>query len=453
MGSTTKSTIGTGRLAVSAGKVVDAVAGIREGRAGDRFGVYRAVKSGRLVDECAELLNRGGVVALVPAASSESYVEAIAEQIEFFVRSQAEAEPAERGGILALPTSGSTGAPKLVALPVAGIERFVRWGAAYFGFGPLTVSLSLSPWNFDVSLLDTWAVLAAGGSVVVADTARLHDTAYLAGRLRDHCPTFVQVVPSTLDALVNAADGASYASVRDVVLTGGVASRASRISAARMFPRAKFHNVYGATEINDCLIETMSAVQFAETETLPLGSPIDGCEVFLDSDGGTQSVGHLHAEAEGELLVRTPWMALGYITDGALRPLTAPGDDLYPMKDQASWSDGHLHYLGRRDRTLKLRGQRINLDEIEQAARRTEAVGMACAWVEETGGAQQLHLAYTAPGPEHQVPSGLRLRLAMSARLPAFAMPNLLHPFTAPFPLNGNGKPDLSSIKSRIESE
>ncbi|QBJ21640.1 hypothetical protein KocCE7_07300 [Kocuria marina subsp. indica] len=343
-------------------------------------------------------------------------------------------------------------APKLVAIPVAGLVEFLQWGQDYFSFDAATVSLSLSPWNFDVSLLDTWAVLSSGGTAVAAEAARLHDAAYLVRLLDEHRPTFVQVVPSTLDALINAAGSTTYPSVRNIVLTGGVVAQPARAAAANLFPEATFHNVYGATEVNDCLIETLTAQQFAGTEMLPLGVPIAGCEIYLDAGGDRQPL-HEAAEAtHGELLVRTPWMAEGYIHDGTITPLPVTADALYPMKDQALWANGQLMYQGRRDRMVKVRGQRVNLEELENAARRTGLVGMACAWLTGTTSGEELHMAYTAPDHGTAM-TGLQLRMAMSATLPAFAMPNQLHAFAGPFPLNGNGKPDLPTIKSRVESE
>jgi acyl-coenzyme A synthetase/AMP-(fatty) acid ligase len=424
---------------------------------GDAFGVYRATKNAQLIWECVDLINRGGVAAVVPITATDAYLNEIARQVEKFAEERTCCADVDADGILALPTSGSTGSPKLVALPAAGIARFLEWGANYFNFNSMSVSLNLSPWNFDVSLLDTWAVLAAGGTVIAADTTRLHDARYIGDLLVDHNPTFIQVVPSTLDALVNGAGGGFCESVRDVVLTGGAASRSSRAAAASLFPAAMFHNVYGATEVNDCLVQPLSPEQFAESETLPLGSPIPGCEVLLSADSGVTLVGGPADDAEGELLVHTPWMALGYISAGALNPLPGTEVDgyavLYPMRDRASMTAGRLTYLGRQDRTVKLRGQRINLDEIEHVALQTGLAGMACAWVDESVGAEELHLAYTAPDHRSRAASGLQLRLEMSRHLPSFAMPNQLHPCDSPFPLNGNGKPDLFTIKTRVESE
>lgn len=442
------------RLSLSRGKVSESASldeSVEVG--GSAHGTFRSTKSRVLLDTCSAILNRGGVAALVPSGASDAYFHSIAEQVEGFAATRSDSSAVPPGGILALPTSGSTGLPKLVALPAAGIAQFVGWGGDRFGFGPDTVSLSLSPWNFDVSLLDTWAVLASGGTVVAADEARLYDAVYLAGILTRHEPTFIQVVPSTLDALVTAGSGsAAFPSVRDVVLTGGAVARSRRAAAAQMFPAASFHNVYGSTEVNDCLIETFDAQQFSTMETLPLGSPIPGCSVYVDASGVLHQMDNTSGRADGELLVRTPWQAVGYIREGRLSPLPATSENLFPTKDRVSLRCGQLMYVGRRDRTIKIRGQRVNLEDVEHSALRTALVGMSCAWLETSTSGESLHLAYTAPGEADAAVTGLELRVAMSAHLPAYAMPNHLHAFSGPFPVNGNGKPDLHSIKSQLES-
>ncbi len=434
--------------------VVEESAKVSAGVTADEYGVYRATKRHDLIDKCINLVNQGGVVALVSDAATDDYFTSIIEQVENFSRSRI-AHPDRPEGILALPTSGSTGTPKLVAIPAASIKRFIAWGSEYFAFTESTVSLSLSPWNFDISLLDAWAVLASGGTVVAAEPAKIHIEGYLAYLVRAYKPQFLQVVPATLEALVASSRKQSYDCVRDVALTGGVASKSLRSRATQIFPRAKFHNIYGSTEVNDCMINSMSADCFAGTETLSLGVPISECIIRIRANGQHDKMpDSLKANVgEGELLVWTPWIARGYITNGKLASLPKDSNGLYPMKDHVSLACGQVFYRGRQDRTIKIRGQRVNLDEIENAARRTELVGMAHAWVHYNDSGQEIHLAYTPFAQKNTPISGLQLRIALSRILPTFAMPNHLHPFSTQFPLNGNGKPDTVHIESIIESK
>jgi non-ribosomal peptide synthetase component F len=343
-----------------------------------------------------------------------------------------------------------------VALRRNAIERFLEWGVKYFDLDEGSTSLSLGPWNFDVSLLDTWAVLAGGGSVVCANPQRLPEPGYLADLLQDRDITFLQVVPSTLDVLVHAAGPhTTFPFVKDVIVTGGAAGVTTRRAAVDLFPQARFHNVYGSTEVNDCLLHTAPAAEFASTVALPLGAPVAGCDVRVDVDGEILLLADCPDGTEGELLVRTPWMAAGYIEGGRIRPLIDPGPDhgLYRMKDRVLIAGERIAYLGRSDRTVKLRGQRLNLDEIERLASATGMVRAACAWLSASdAGDDELHLAYTtaegaAPG------SGLQIRLALSGRLPPYAIPSRLHAFGPAFPLNGNGKPHLERIKTQAEGK
>ncbi|MFK3672343.1 AMP-binding protein [Leifsonia aquatica] len=412
--------------------------------------VARAAKNPSLLMAVRESLNDGGVAALLPELSGTEYVENVRSRIADFCRGR----PDGAGGLLVFPTSGSTGEPKLVALATAGIESFMGWGREYFSFGEDTVSLSVSPWSFDVSLLDTWAVLAAGGRVIAAEPRRLTDASYVARLLDGDQVTFVQAVPSTLGHLVAAAaPGASFHAVEDVVVTGGVAHPALRQAAAALFPRARFHNVYGSTEVNDCLIYTCSADEFGVATALPLGDAIDGCQVLLDAEIPLSTQRPYPIGAEGELWARTPWMAAGYLRDGQLVPLVKNYGAPYPMRDRARVDgDGTLRYLGRTDRTVKIRGQRVDLDQIEDAARSTGLVGDVCAWADTEGHVQELNLACVAHADVAAAP-GLRFRLQLSQRLPPYAMPNRIHHFDESLPLNSNGKPHLARIRAQLESE
>ena len=141
----------------------------------------------------------------------------------------------------------------------------------------------------------------------------------------------------------------------------------------------------------------------------------------------------------------------GYISEGFLTQLPQTAENLYPTKDQVRVDQGDIEYLGRIDRTVKIRGQRINLDQIEQVACATGITSAACAWVDESQEGQKLHLAYVETD-RGTAGSGLQLRIGLSNSLPSYSVPNVLHSFTD-FPLNGNGKPHRDLIRQRAESE
>ncbi len=129
-------------------------------------------------------------------------------------------DPAE--SLLTLTTSGSTGVPKLVPIGIGAFDRFADWATGKFGIDGATRSLSFSPLNFDLALLDVWTVLEAGGTVVLADAGASGDAGYLRELALDNEVTLVQGVP-LLHRLL-AVDEARYPAVRTVVFTGEAVS-------------------------------------------------------------------------------------------------------------------------------------------------------------------------------------------------------------------------------------
>ena len=414
--------------------------------------VYRATKDGKTLKRIIDELLPGKVVALIPETASSEYEKSISEQITNYQRAQGNEDDPIGGGMLALPTSGTTGKPKLTLLPLERICHFLRWGQKQFHFSASTTSLSISPWNFDVSLLDTWAVLAARGRVFTVDSGNIHDADYLKNAILEAQPTFMQLVPSTLRAVLNCLKQQEpLPCVQDIVLTGGSVSRQDRKSLVRAFPRATFHNVYGSTEVNDCLIATFSAGQLTANKRAELGQPLPGVKAYIRNGDGLHELGA--DSLRGELLIATPWMAIGYINDGKLEPLPhAHGheESLYPTNDEVEYDGRNIVFLGRRNRTVKIRDQRVSLDEVENVVNGIDFIDMAHAWIAEIDGENQLSLAYLVrPGNEVKN-KNLSLRMGMSKVLPAYAIPSKIYQFEGRFPLNGNGKPDGHRIQKSI---
>lgn len=411
--------------------------------------VHRAFKSGQLIQKWAARLQSGEIVALIPQRSTEEYEKRVAKELLSF---QGYTQGSLLKGALCFPTSGSTGLPKLVVIPFSRVIKFISWSCSNFNFSSQTRSLSISPWNFDVSLLDTWSVLAAGGKVIACESEKIHDKRYLRNLLVNSGVDFIQLVPSTLSAVASSMESRDVLeSVNHVVLTGGIASQSSRKKIAQIFPSATFYNVYGSTEVNDCFMYTMDAKEFGFRESLPLGQAISNSVIHYIEQNG-KLVRPQRIPLEGELYVTTPWEAIGYIKGGAFEQLPClkiGADRLHPTKDVMRFDGQNFHFRGRKDRTIKIRDQRVNLDQIESIACQNDSVDMAYAWATGEEGEQEIHLAYSAKDPL-KAPSGLAIRIDMSKSLPLYAMPNKFHLLDS-LPLNGNGKPDKTRIQQLVE--
>jgi acyl-coenzyme A synthetase/AMP-(fatty) acid ligase len=349
------------------------------------------------------------------------------------------AEPGDRISFM-LTTSGSTGVPKIVPLGVAEVDRFTDWAAERFGIGPGTPVLNYAPLNFDLCLLDVWATLKAGGTVVLVEPDRATNGRYLAETLAANQVEVVQSVPMFFRLL---ADG-PFPSVRQVILTGDAMPARLLPRLPELFPNARVANVYGCTETNDSfLFELPAAID--EDTPVPIGRPLPGVEALVIDADGTVHTG----PATGELLVRTPFQTEGYLGGGQA--------EKFEDRDGRRWfrtgdlvrrdADGTHTLVGRNDFQVKVRGTRINLHEIEHVlldhGRVLEAAVVGLP--DELAGLR-VHAVIRCDEPV----SGLALREHCRLRLPRVAIPSAIHVVDSPLPTTSTGKVDRRAISSML---
>ncbi len=363
-----------------------------------------------------------------------------------------QSEPLPAGTALVLTTSGSTGLPKLVELPSTAIGNFVDWAQDALGLGPSTVSFSYAPLNFDLSLLDVWAVLACGGSCALADAGTAAAPRALADLMIAARPTLVQAVPLLPRLLARVLDLVAD-SVETLVLTGDAFPVDLWPALQRTFPNAAIFNLYGATETNDSFIHEVSAHDI-DRGSVPIGRPLPGVRALV-VDQDDQEV---QDPAAGQLIVRTPFQATGYVgADGSESPFHARAGadgDFYRTGDLAFRDEGGtFHLLGRASRVVKVRGVRTNLDQVEEVInahpRVAEAVVFPLPDLEDGG--FQLHAAIEANDAAEPVDT-LALRQHCLGRLPLSSVPTRYHALHT-LPRAANGKVDRKTITSLLHPQ
>ena len=336
-------------------------------------------------------------------------------------------------------TSGSTGRPKGVVVPHGALAHCLAVMAERLGTGPGTVALGFASIGFDVSVLDLFLPLSTGGTVALAGAADRGDPARLQRFLAEHRVTTADVPPTLLPLLEPAALPALT-----VVLTGSEAPGPEQVArwtahGARMF------NLYGPTEAT--INVTWHEVAGSWDAPLPIGVPLPGHRAHVvDPDLREVPDGE-----PGELLIGGPGLALGYLGDPALTARRfvpdpfLPGERLYRTGDQVvRQADGLLHFLGRLDRQVKIRGQRVETGEVEAVLRRHPAVGHAA--VDAVPGPAGLELvAYVTPA---DVPAAA-LREHCAGRLPAVMVPARVVGLDA-LPLLPSAKVDLNRLRSLL---
>ncbi len=360
-----------------------------------------------------------------------------------------------------LTTSGSTGLPKIVPLTASGVDAFTDWAATQFEIGPGAVVANYAPLNFDLCLLDIWTTLKHGGCVALVDQDRATQGAYLADLIGDNQVNVLQAVPMLYRLLidVNRADGRTFPSVRHVISTGDKIPASSLAELPKLFPNARFYNVYGCTETNDSLVhEFLGLADGNVPSSIPVGQPIPGVTARVQNEDGTP----LEGTGTGELLVWTPFQTRGYLksalNEGRFVSISGDGGEngsgertYYRTGDIVRrHEDGTLTLEGRADFYVKVRGVRVSTQVVEQAIQEHPAVvEVAVVAVPDELAGARLHA--TVRREVDAKLNSLQLRQHCATRLARTEMPSTIQIVTDPLPKTSTGKVDRKAITAELE--
>jgi len=354
-----------------------------------------------------------------------------------------------------LTTSGSTGLPKIVPLTATGIDAFTDWAAEQFEIRPGTVVANYAPLNFDLCLLDIWTTLKHGGCVTMVDQDRATQGGYLADLVNDNQVNVLQAVPMLYRLLIDVhrEDGRTFPSVRHVISTGDKIPATSLAELPRLFPRARFYNVYGCTETNDSLIHEFLGLADGDVPTnVPVGQPIPGVVVRVQQEDGSA----LEGPGTGEFMVWTPFQTRGYLKSSLNEGkfVTVEDDNgrtYYKSGDIVRrHEDGTLTLEGRADFYVKVRGVRVSTQVVEQAIQEHPAVvEVAVIAVPDDLAGARLH-AQVRREPEAKLNS-LILRQHCATRLARTEMPSTIEIVTDPLPKTSTGKVDRKAVAANLE--
>ncbi|MGW0531564.1 non-ribosomal peptide synthetase [Streptomyces sp. NPDC003032] len=342
-------------------------------------------------------------------------------------------------------TSGSTGVPKGVAVEHRALLNLT--GAVRPAF-PVTAEdrvLQFVSFGFDVAVSDLFFPWVAGAELHIArDDERLGDALY--ARLRDSRITYVFLPPSAAMLLPDIKGRLPH--LRTLAV-GGEACPAELVERLSE-PGRRIVNAYGPSEAT----VYATTADLEPGEPVVIGRPVPGARVYvLDARLRTVPTG-----VTGEVYIAGASLARGYIGRPGLTaerfvadPYGPPGSRMYRTGDLARVdAHGRLHYLGRSDSQVKLRGIRIELGEIEALLAGHPDVAVAAAAV-HGGGAEQRLVAYVVHR-DGAAPSDEDLRAHLAERLPGYMLPEIyLH--LDELPLNRSGKIDRARLPEPTASD
>ena len=345
-------------------------------------------------------------------------------------------------------TSGSTGQPKGVGNTHGALSERLQWMQTTYALDASDVLMQKAPISFDVSVWECFWPLMTGCRLVLAGPGEHRDPQRIAQVVQQFGVTTLHFVPPLLRLFVDEPLAQQCASLRRLFSGGEALPAELRNRVLQQLPNIELHNRYGPTET--AINVTHWHCRHEDGERSPIGRPLGNvvCRV-LDNE-----LNLLPAGVPGELCIGGSGLARGYLDRPGLTaerfiadPQGAPGARLYRTGDQVRWSaDGALHYLGRLDQQVKLRGFRLEPQEIEARLLAQPFVAQAAVLIRDTAVGPQLIGYYTAlDNTLAQDEHNAQLNAALAAELPDYMVPTQLLRLDA-MPLSPSGKLDRRAL-------
>ena len=355
-------------------------------------------------------------------------------------------------------TSGSTGRPKGVMVGQTAIVNRLLWMQDRYPLSADDVVAQKTPCSFDVSVWEFWWPFIAGAQLVMAEPEAHRDPQAMQQFFARYGVTTTHFVPSMLAAFVASLDADSIAACRTLrrVFCSGEALPTELCREWERLTGAPLHNLYGPTEaaVDVSWYPACGPELAAVTgSSVPIGWPVWNTGLrILDA-----AMRPVPPGVAGDLYLTGIQLAQGYLGRPDLTASRfiadpfAPGERMYRTGDVARWlANGAVEYLGRSDDQLKIRGQRIELGEIDRVMSALpdvgQAVSHACVFNQAaaTGGDARQLVGYLVSD------SGLPLDTAalkaqLAEQLPPHMVPVVLMQL-AELPLSANGKLDRKAL-------
>ncbi|MEM9547321.1 MAG: amino acid adenylation domain-containing protein [Bacteroidota bacterium] len=329
-------------------------------------------------------------------------------------------------------TSGSTGNPKGVVVTHANAVALLEWSIDEFSDTDFDVLLASTSHCFDLSIYEFFYPLSVGKRIRL-----LPNALYLKEYLSREQKILINTVPSAMDALVKSKP--DFSEVVAVNLCGETVPIS--LSNAIVQHGVEFRNLYGPSE--DTTYSTVFKVEQKYHHSIPIGVPITNTQICVLSEGLTlQGIGHA-----GEICLSGTGLAMGYLNRLDLTQdkfISHPYYEdalMYKTGDIGYWGDdGILMFIGRKDHQVKLRGFRIELEEIEFKLCEYPQISNAVVVIKEEN--NEKHITAYVTGDDIDLNGAQQY---ISEKLPPYMLPTYYAVLDV-LPKTPNGKVDRLSL-------
>jgi len=345
-------------------------------------------------------------------------------------------------------TSGSTGRPKGIMQTHAGLCQFVEWKARQFGITPGKRIAQWAAITYDAAYDEIFGALCCGATLCMTGALVRSEPQAVAEWLRDEQISLFTTVPSFGRQVLQMLQTDERELNMEAMLLAGEALPVSLADAwLQQFPQGpRLYNLYGPTESVLATYQHVSGSDLMR-RSIPVGRAIDGRHLLIiDQHGKLSPIG-----GTGEIYIRSPYLSRGYVAQPeqtaqafVQNPLQAEQRELvYRTGDLGRWtSDGTIELLGRKDNQIKIRGMRVELDEIEAALLRHEEILECVVAAHDFDQADRRLCAYVVA---QGTPAAHTLRSFLKKLLPDYMVPGAFV-FLPDLPRLPNGKVDRHAL-------
>lgn len=356
-------------------------------------------------------------------------------------------------------TSGSTGNPKGVMIEHGSVVNRILWMRNEYSISEKDILIQKTPYTFDVSVWELFLWFFANASLYLYEQGEESNVRLLTEKIAQHDITLCHFIPSMFSAFVNHVESKqlieSVSSLRHIFCSG----EALNYELVQQFNNVihpynmtKLHNLYGPTEATVDVTYFNCTGYVNERGVIPIGKPISNTHIYIRNNEGQEC-----SEGEvGELLIAGVNVGRGYInlpefTSEKFIYDSATNMTNYKTGDLAQWYDGNIEFIGRKDNQIKIRGMRVEPEEIESAIMEHNAISKAVVCTIDLMSDNSSNYLVGIYESDVEIDEDIIIE-NISRKLPSHMIPNKLIR-SIEIPLLSNGKIDRKAAQNQLKSE
>ena len=341
-------------------------------------------------------------------------------------------------------TSGTTGKPKGVKITRYNLAHIIKSLSSKLGITSQSKIMFKSSYCFDMSIPEIFMTIANGGETYVLPARKEGDPTYISNKIIDRGITDVQFIPSLLSLFVEQTNKYIFPNIHHLVVGGEVFPTNLLKNCKKYFPNAEIINGYGPTEntVYTTFMDTNKS-KIPKFKSLPIGYPLEGVDLkVVDKFGSKVGIG-----VPGKLMISGDGLFSGYLNRKDLSNAAFDSNGFYNSKDLVRInSSKSIEFLGRIDSQVKVRGYRIELDEVKNAIESIPGVKRVILKTNKENIDNTLITAYLLLKKNIDVNS---VKTKLSSLLPTYMIPGIIKQIRE-VPLTFNGKVDERHLEEHV---